>query len=64
MTDFIESFYDDLAPYYHLIFADWDQGIAWQASILGPIIEHATGKASPHVLDCACGIGTQALGLA
>ena len=64
MTDLIESFYDDLAPYYHLIFADWNQSIAWQVSILGPILERATGKASPRVLDCACGIGTQALGLA
>ena len=64
MTDFIESFYDVLAPYYHLIFADWDQSIAWQASILGPIIERATGKNGRRVLDCACGIGTQVLGLA
>ncbi len=64
MSDVIESFYDDLAPYYHLIFDDWGRSISWQASILGPILERATGKASPHVLDCACGIGTQALGLA
>lgn len=64
MSDPVESFYDDLAPYYHLIFADWIQSIDWQASILGPILERATGKASPGVLDCACGIGTQALGLA
>lgn len=64
MSDLTESFYDDLAPYYHLIFEDWDRSIAWQASILGPILERATGKASLYVLDCACGIGTQALGLA
>ena len=64
MTGPIESFYDELAPYYHLIFADWDQSIAWQASILGPIVERATDKIRPRVLDCACGIGTQALGLA
>jgi glycine/sarcosine N-methyltransferase len=64
VSDLIESFYDDLAPDYHLIFEDWDRSIGWQASILGPILEGATGKASPHILDCACGIGTQALGLA
>jgi len=64
VSDLIESFYDDLAPCYHLIFADWNRSIAWQASILAPILERATGKTSPHVLDCACGIGTQALGLA
>lgn len=64
MTDLIESFYDDLAPYYHLIFQDWERSIATQASVLGPILEQATGVAAPYVLDCACGIGTQVLGLA
>jgi glycine/sarcosine N-methyltransferase len=64
VTGPIEPFYDELAPYYHLIFADWNQSIAWQASILGPIIERATDKIHPSILDCACGIGTQALGLA
>ena len=63
MTDLIESLYDDLAPYYHLIFQDWDRSIASQAKVLGPILENATGMAAPYVLDCACGIGTQVLGL-
>jgi glycine/sarcosine N-methyltransferase len=51
LRDFIESFYDDLAPYYHLIFADWNQSIAWQASILGPILERANKEARQRQLS-------------
>lgn len=64
MAESIEAFYNDLADSYHLLFDDWEKSIARQASILGPILERYTGKAAPYVLDCACGIGTQALGLA
>jgi SAM-dependent methyltransferase len=60
----IESFYDDLAGHYNLLFEDWNRSITRQASVLGPILERYTGKSSPRVLDCACGIGTQAIGLA
>ncbi len=56
--------YDDLAAYYHLIFEDWDASIARQASVLGPLIENACGKNPARILDAACGIGTQAIGLA
>lgn len=57
-------FYDELADSYHLIFEDWDRSIARQAEILSPLLSTHTGKLLPSVLDCACGIGTQALGLA
>jgi glycine/sarcosine N-methyltransferase len=56
--------YDDLAQWYHLIFEDWNRSIANQAAALGPILERHTGKKSAYVLDCACGIGTQTIGLA
>jgi len=56
--------YDDLAAYYHLIFENWDASIARQAAILGPLIEAACGKSPARILDAACGIGTQAIGLA
>jgi SAM-dependent methyltransferase len=56
--------YDDLATYYHLIFENWDASIARQAAILGPLIESACGKHPARILDAACGIGTQAIGLA
>ena len=58
------EFYDDLAQWYHLIFEDWDRSIVNQAAILGPILERHTGKNPSYVLDCACGIGTQTIGLA
>lgn len=57
-------FYEDLAEHYHLLFEDWERSMARQASVLGPILERYTRKASPYILDCACGIGTQTLGLA
>jgi glycine/sarcosine N-methyltransferase len=64
MAESTTGFYDDLAAWYHLIFEDWNLSIANQAAILGPILERHTGKASAYVLDCACGIGTQTIGLA
>jgi len=64
MASAIDTFYDDLADHYHLIFEDWNRSIENQAAILGPLLEKHTDRAIPHVLDCACGIGTQTLGLA
>jgi ubiquinone/menaquinone biosynthesis C-methylase UbiE len=56
------SFYDELAESYHLIFADWDAAILRQRDVLARLLPApVNGK---RVLDCACGIGTQAIGLA
>ncbi|MDH6447765.1 MULTISPECIES: class I SAM-dependent methyltransferase [unclassified Streptomyces] len=61
MTDSsARDFYDSLAPDYHRIFADWDASMAHQAAALGALL----GPGPHRVLDCACGIGTQAIGLA
>jgi glycine/sarcosine N-methyltransferase len=65
MSETVRDFYDQLASNYHLIFEDWEASMARQAAALGPILERECGSAeSVRVLDCACGIGTQALGLA
>ncbi|MGB8260579.1 MAG: class I SAM-dependent methyltransferase, partial [Terracidiphilus sp.] len=64
MAERVQSFYDALAPHYHLIFDDWDRSIERQASVLGPLLESCTGRTPMKILDCACGIGTQAIGLA
>lgn len=57
------GFYDELAEDYHLIFADWDRSIRWQAEVIGRLLQ-AHDRPVRRVLDCSCGIGTQALGLA
>ncbi len=64
MGDPVRAFYDDLADSYHLMFQDWEKSIAFQASVLGPLIEREIPARRLRILDCACGIGTQALGLA
>ncbi|MBW4717602.1 class I SAM-dependent methyltransferase [Saccharothrix sp. SC076] len=46
------------------MFRDWDAGIAYQAEVLGKLVHGHLGTGPHTVLDCACGIGTQAIGLA
>jgi len=58
------DFYDPLAEHYHLIFDDWSRSIDRQARVLNPLIAKHTGRSSVNLLDCACGIGTQAIGFA
>jgi SAM-dependent methyltransferase len=64
MTDEVRDFYNALADDYHLIFADWEASIERQMSVLGALIADQLGPGAEDVLDCACGIGTQAIGLA
>lgn len=60
----VGAFYDALAPDYHLIFPDWDASMARQAAVLGELVRRRLGPGPHRILDCACGIGTQAVGLA
>jgi glycine/sarcosine N-methyltransferase len=62
MSQSEETFYDDMASSYHLIFDDWDKAIERQRAVLVPLM--AAPDVLGTILDCACGIGTQALGLA
>ena len=65
MDDEVRRCYDRMAASYHLIFDDWEASIARQAEAIGSLLEREAGGRSPlRILDCACGIGTQALGLA
>ena len=58
----MNNFYDELAESYHLIFDDWDAAIVRQRDVLARLLPTpANGK---RILDCACGIKTQAIGLA
>ncbi len=59
----IKDFYDELSPFYHLIFQDWEASIDRQADILDGIIRREWADSS-YIIDVSCGIGTQAVGLA
>ncbi|MGW0683861.1 class I SAM-dependent methyltransferase [Streptomyces sp. NPDC002754] len=56
----VARFYDELADDYHLIYPDWDASLRRQGAALDAVI----GRDGAEVLDCSCGIGTQAIGLA
>jgi glycine/sarcosine N-methyltransferase len=63
MTD-PRTFYDSLAVDYHLIFGDWWTSATRQGAVLDRLLgEHGVAPGAT-VLDCTCGIGTQALPLA
>ncbi|MFA6448353.1 MAG: class I SAM-dependent methyltransferase [bacterium] len=57
------DFYDDLAPFYHMICRDWEKSVVDQAAALDAIIKENWGAGVKDILDVSCGIGTQALGL-
>lgn len=60
------TFFDAMAADYHLIFQDWEQAQEQQGHLLDRLIRtYVDASRYPlMVLDCACGIGTQAIGLA
>ena len=60
----IQTFYDNLATQYDKLFLDWQSTTHEQAVILDRIFRENGFDRSASVLDCACGIGTQAIGLA
>lgn len=55
-----ENFYDELSDQYHLISVGWEEAVRTQGKTLSKLI----GSEATDVLDCSCGIGTQAIGLA
>ena len=57
-----DSFYDEMAESFHLIFDDWDAAIVRQRDVLAKLLP--VPAIGGRVLDCACGIGTQSIGLA
>jgi len=58
------DFYESLAEHYHLMFEDWNRSIERQAAILNALLRSVLPRSPLKLLDCACGIGTQAIGLA
>lgn len=59
-----QTFYDNLASQYDKLFLDWQAATQEQAVILTRLFSDNGFDASARILDCACGIGTQAIGLA
>jgi SAM-dependent methyltransferase len=59
-----EAFYDALAPEYDAIFDDWWVAALEHGRIIDSVLQHAGVARGARLLDCACGIGTQALPLA
>jgi SAM-dependent methyltransferase len=57
------SFYDELAPHYHLLYGDWARSIAEQGEALANLLRSQRIHPGEPVLDAACGIGTQTIGL-
>jgi SAM-dependent methyltransferase len=65
MTDSVRAFYRQLVPNYEFIFPDWPASVRRQSEALERLLGRYLRGAGPlTVLDCACGIGTQAIGLA
>ena len=60
----IQIFYDNMAAHYDKLFLDWQASTKEQAELLDRLFRDNGFDRSARVLDCACGIGTQAIGLA
>ncbi len=60
----IAEFYDQLAPFYTFLYADWEASVERQAVALDGIVREFFGPTAHSILDAACGIGTQSIGLA
>ena len=59
-----QAFYDNLAAHYDKLFSSWQAATHEQAVILDRIFRENGFGNTARILDCACGIGTQAIGLA
>ena len=59
-----QTFYDHLASQYDKLFQDWQATTQEQALILDGLFRENGFESPARILDCACGIGTQAIGLA
>lgn len=62
--DIIQTFYDNLASQYDKLFHDWQSVVQEQALMLDKLFRDNGFDNTARVLDCACGIGTQSVGLA
>lgn len=59
-----QTFYDNLASQYDKLFFDWNSTTKEQALLLDKLFSNNGFDKNAKILDCACGIGTQSIGLA
>ena len=64
IRDITQTFYDHMAAQYDKLFLDWHAAVREQAAILDAVFSENGFDKTARILDCACGIGTQAIGLA
>lgn len=62
--DIVQDFYDSMASSYDRLFEDWTEESHRQAVTLDRLFRDFSLDKGSDLLDCACGIGTQAIGLA
>lgn len=62
--DITQSFYNNMASQYDKLFLDWQSTTHEQAVFLSKLFRDNGFDYTARILDCACGIGTQAIGLA
>lgn len=60
----VADLYDRLAGIYHQYHPDYRAAMQKQGADLAALIRRLAPEAGPALLDCSCGIGIQALGLA
>lgn len=60
----VQTFYDNIATHYDKLFLDWQATTKEQAEILDKIFKNNGFDNTAKILDCACGIGTQSIGIA
>ena len=60
----VQIFYDEMAASYDKLFQDWQAATREQAVILDRVFRLQGFENKAQILDCACGIGTQAIGIA
>ena len=58
-----EEFYDGLVSQYHFLFEDWWSAAEWHSGIVAKLLAARGLTEQSRLLDCTCGIGTQALPL-
>ena len=64
VANITQAFYDGMASQYDKFYLDWKTTTREEAKFLSEVFRKNGFDCTARILDCACGIGTQAIGLA